>query len=87
MGTFHPKTIVFFVAFAPQFIDGRGDYAFQSAILVATFGAVVAVTDTLYALAAASASRLLARPGALARTQRAGGLVLIAAGVATVARN
>ncbi len=87
VGTFHPKTIVFFVAFVPQFIDSRGDYAFQSAILVATFGAVVAVTDTLYAIAAASASRLLARPGALAGMQRASGLVLIVAGVATAARN
>ena len=85
VGTFHPKTIVFFVAFAPQFIDG-GDYALQAAVLVATFGAVVAVTDTLYALAAASASRLLARPAVRARTQLASGLVLIAAGVATVAR-
>src|SRR5580693_5133331 len=85
VGTFHPKTIVFFVAFAPQFISGQGDYAVQVAILVATFGVVVGATDTLYALAATRASRLLKRPGTTRWSKRVGGGVLIAAGVATAA--
>jgi threonine/homoserine/homoserine lactone efflux protein len=85
VGTFHPKTIVFFVAFAPQFISARGDYALQTAILVATFGVVVGCTDTLYALAATRASRLLRRPTAAVWSKRASGGVLIAAGVATAA--
>src|SRR5262249_569334 len=30
VGTFHPKTIVFFVAFVPQFISAAGNYALQA---------------------------------------------------------
>jgi threonine/homoserine/homoserine lactone efflux protein len=85
VGTFHPKTIVFFVAFAPQFIRPDVNYAGQAAILIATFAVVVGTTDTLYALAAARASRLLRSPRATLWSRRAGGGVLIAAGVATAA--
>jgi threonine/homoserine/homoserine lactone efflux protein len=85
VGTFHPKTIVFFVAFAPQFIRPGVNYAGQAAILIATFAVVVGTTDTLYALAAARASHLLRSPRATLWSRRAGGGVLIAAGVATAA--
>ncbi|HEY8004845.1 MAG TPA: LysE family translocator [Phenylobacterium sp.] len=85
VGTFHPKTIVFFVAFTPQFIRGDASYLLQAAILVATFTLVVGATDTAYALAAARASRLLKGPRAARWSRRAGGGVLIAAGVATAA--
>jgi threonine/homoserine/homoserine lactone efflux protein len=85
VGTFHPKTIVFFVAFAPQFIRPDVNYALQAAILIATFAVVVGTTDTLYALAASRASRLLKSPGAALWSRRAGGGVLIAAGLATAA--
>lgn len=82
VGTFHPKTIVFYVAFVPQFISARGDYVSQAAILIATFCLVVAVTDACYALAAARAQHLLRKPKAIAWARRAGGGILIAAGVA-----
>jgi threonine/homoserine/homoserine lactone efflux protein len=85
LGAFHPKTIVFFVAFAPQFISAGGDYLTQAAILVATFAAVVGLTDTAYALIASHASQLLKKPAAMLWSKRAGGGVLIAAGVATAA--
>ncbi len=85
LGAFHPKTIVFFVAFAPQFISAKGDYFTQAAILVATFAAVVGATDTAYALVASHASQLLRKPAAMLWSKRAGGGVLIAAGVATAA--
>jgi threonine/homoserine/homoserine lactone efflux protein len=85
LGSFHPKTIVFFVAFAPQFISAKGDYLLQAAILVVTFGAVVGCTDTAYALIASHAARFLRRPGAMLWSKRAGGGALIAAGVATAA--
>jgi len=83
LGTFHPKTLVFFVAFAPQFIDPRATYATQAGLLVATFVIIVAGTDTLYALLAARASALLRRPATSLWMRRAGGGVLIAAGAAT----
>lgn len=85
LGAFHPKTIVFFVAFAPQFISSAGDYLTQAAILVATFAAVVGTTDTAYALIASRAAAFLKKPAAQLWSKRAGGGVLIAAGVATAA--
>jgi threonine/homoserine/homoserine lactone efflux protein len=85
VGTFHPKTIVFFVAFVPQFISPHASYPFQAALLVATFCATVLATDTAYALAASSASHLLRRPGVALWSKRASGGVLVAAGVATAA--
>ncbi|THD74268.1 MAG: LysE family translocator [Phenylobacterium sp.] len=85
VGSLNPKTIVFFVAFAPQFISPRADYASQAAILVATFIAVVFTTDSGYALAASHASQLLRTSKALIWMKRAGGGALIAAGVATAA--
>jgi threonine/homoserine/homoserine lactone efflux protein len=85
VGTFHPKTILFFVAFAAQFIEPDAPYLPQAALLVVTFTAIAATTDTLYALAASQASALFRRPRLRAWAQRAGGGALIAAGAATAA--
>jgi threonine/homoserine/homoserine lactone efflux protein len=85
LGVFHPKTIVFFAAFAPQFIAAHTSYVLQAAILIATYTTVVAATDTAYALAASRASHLLRSPAATLWSRRAGGGVLIAAGIATAA--
>ncbi len=83
VGTFHPKTILFFVAFATQFISPERPYLPQAAILVVTFTLVAAATDTLYALMASGASTSLRRPRFRMWAQRAGGGALIAAGLAT----
>ena len=85
VGVLHPKTIVFYVAFVPQFIDPAGNYPAQAALLTATFCAIVAATDAAYALAAASARAFLTRPRAALWAKRASGATLIAAGVATAA--
>lgn len=85
VGTFHPKTIMFFVAFAAQFVSPAAPYLPQAAILVATYVAVAAITDTGYALTATRAARLIARPERRRWLERAGGGVLIAAGIATAA--
>lgn len=85
VGTFHPKTIVFFVAFVPQFISPHLSYPIQATLLGFTFCAVVATTDTAYALAASRASGLLRRPGASLWSKRASGGVLVVAGLATAA--
>ena len=81
----HPKTILFFTAFAPQFISLQHDYWPQAALLSLTFCLVLAVTDTIYALSAGAASAALRTSRARRWTQRAGGGVLIAAGAATAA--
>lgn len=83
IGTFHPKTIVFFVAFVPQFIRADRDYASQAALLVLTFCGVLALTDAGYALFAARAAHRLRGPGARRWSRRVGGGVLIVAGAAT----
>ena len=83
VGVFHPKTIVFFVAFAPQFVSPRGDYVLQAVTLVLTFGAIVGCTDTIYALCAAMASRLAERRRTDRWAKRLSGGILIVAGLAT----
>ncbi|WP_267381165.1 MULTISPECIES: LysE family translocator [unclassified Sphingomonas] len=85
VGTFHPKTILFFVAFASQFIRTDEAYLPQAGILVVTFTVIAAMTDTLYALTASTASGLIGRPGVRKWTQRAGGGAVMTAGVAMAA--
>lgn len=85
VGTFHPKTILFFVAFSTQFISPDRSYIAQAVVLVLTFTTVAAMTDTLYALTASRASGLVRDARVRRWTQRAGGLSLIGAGVATAA--
>ena len=85
IGVFHPKTILFFMAFAPQFIRAHKPFLPQAASLVATFIAITATTDTLYALAASRAASALRSPGARLWGGRAGGGALILAGAATAA--
>ena len=83
VGVFHPKTIVFFVAFVPQFMTASQGYWHQAVVLIATFTLVVAATDAVYALAAARAGSMLSTAKARLWTDRAGGGALIAAGTAT----
>ena len=85
VGTFHPKTILFLAAFAPQFIDPHRAYWPQAGILVVTFVLVLALTDACYAWAASSAGGLLRSTKAQAWAQRACGGALIFAGLATAA--
>ena len=87
IGTFHPKTIVFFVAFLPQFVSPEAGYAGQAALLVLTFCGIVGVTDTVYAITAARGARLLSTPRAALWSRRAGGGALIASGLATRRRS
>lgn len=85
IGLLHPKTIMFFVAFAPQFIIADAPYLPQAAILVGTFTMVAAMSDTIYALTAARAASMLRAPAARRWTRRAGGGALVVAGAAMAA--
>ena len=77
----NPKSMVFFVAFAPPFIAADGSYPVQCLVLMATFAGAVAGSDTLYALLALRVARGLRSPAMASRVRRVGGVVLIAAGL------
>ena len=82
--TLNPKSIVFFVAFLPQFLDPARPFWPQMAIFEATFVLLAFANAFGYALLAARARRLARNPRAIRLVNRAGGTALIAAGVAAV---
>jgi len=75
----NPKTLLFYGAFFPQFIDPAGDIAAQLALLAATFLVVAVVLDSGWALTAGYAREHLAGRGRL--LNRLGGVFLVGAGV------
>ena len=79
----NPKTIIFFVAFTPQFVSP--DYAYwpQAGLLLLTFCLVVTLSDGFYAIASSWAAGFLRGPDVQLWSQRVGGAVLIAAGLLT----
>jgi threonine/homoserine/homoserine lactone efflux protein len=81
----NPKSIAFFVAFVPQFVSAGSPFAPQAAILVATFVVMAAANAALYALLAGRLAGAVRRPSVRRFVNRAGGTMLISAGVATAA--
>lgn len=82
--TLNPKSIVFFVAFLPQFLDPSRPFWPQMAVFEATFVTLAFANAFGYALLASRARRLAASPRAIRMVNRAGGTALIAAGAAAV---
>lgn len=82
--TLNPKSIVFFVAFLPQFLDPAGDFLAQLMIFQATFLVLAFANAFGYAALAARARRLAERPGVLRAVNRVGGTALMGAGVASL---
>jgi threonine/homoserine/homoserine lactone efflux protein len=78
----NPKSIAFFVAFVPLFIDAGAPFLPQAAALVATFVTLAAANAALYAAAASRLSGVASRPAVRRWFNRAGGAMLIGAGVA-----
>jgi threonine/homoserine/homoserine lactone efflux protein len=76
----NPKTLVFFGAFIPQFIDPQGDYALQVAILGATAIVVASISDGLYAILVGGAGRRISERGVKWLSRISGG-VLVGGGV------
>ena len=81
----NPKSIVFFIAFVPQFLRPESALLPQFTVLVATFVGLATMNALAYALLADRVRRKVARPAVLAWLSRIGGGVLIAMGVATAA--
>jgi threonine/homoserine/homoserine lactone efflux protein len=75
----NPKAIVFFTALLPQFVDPRGSVALQVAILGTSSVLIELAVLALYAAAAVRA-RCWAGARLHGPFERAGGLLLVAAG-------
>jgi threonine/homoserine/homoserine lactone efflux protein len=79
----NPKSITFFVAFLPQFLNPELSFVSQMLIFETTF-LVLAFANALgYAVVASRARRLAGNPRAISWFNRAGGTLLIGAGLAT----
>ncbi len=86
VGVTNPKTIVFFVAFLPQFTGDSGPAALQLALLGIVFGVLAVCSDSLWALGAGKARDWFARkPHRLDKLTAAGGGMMIALGVTLAA--
>nr|WP_221200318.1 LysE family translocator [Nocardioides soli] len=87
VGLTNPKTIVFFVAFLPQFVnEPAGHTGMQIALLGAVFGAMAVCSDSAWALAASKARDWFARrPQRLDRLGVAGGVMMIGLGATMAA--
>jgi len=86
VGATNPKSIVFFVAFLPQFVSDSGPAAPQLLFLGLIFGAMAVCSDTCWALAASRARDWFARkPKRLDNLGVAGGVMMVGlgAGLAT----
>jgi len=80
----NPKSITFFVAFVPQFVNHDAPFAPQALIMVATFVVLAFVNAFGYAFIAARARTTFANPTAIKIFNRTGGTLLMGAGVAAV---
>jgi threonine/homoserine/homoserine lactone efflux protein len=79
----NPKSIVFFVAFLPQFLVADAPLAPQMAVFEATFLALAVANAFAYGWLAASARRAIRRPVVQRAVNRTGGALLIGAGALT----
>ncbi|MFD9967154.1 LysE family translocator [Streptomyces sp. NPDC059011] len=87
VGVANPKTIVFFAAVLPQFVDREaGHVVLQMLLLGLVFNVIALVSDSLWGLVAATARSWFARsPQRLAVIGGAGGLTMIGLGVTVAA--
>ncbi len=80
----NPKSITFFVAFVPQFLDLTRPLLPQASVAIATFVALAFANAFGYALLASRARGVVGSPRALRLFHRAGGTALVGAGMATL---
>lgn len=80
----NPKGILFFIAFVPPFIDPSRDYLTQAALFVSLFTFLGVVNGVAYATFANFFGRVIRRPSVLTPVRRAGGFVIVMAGIAAL---
>jgi len=80
----NPKSIVFFVAFVPQFMSAEQTFLSQSVILLPTFVILAAANASMYALAAKLLAKRLTSVAAQRRFGYTGGAVMVGAGTLTL---
>ena len=81
VGVTNPKTIVFFVAFLPQFTSESAAAGPQLALLGLVFGAMAVTSDSIWAILAGKARQWFARkPTRLDKLGVAGGVMMIGLG-------
>jgi len=81
----NPKSITFFVAFLPQFIDPSRPVFQQLVIMEIVFLVLGTLNALAYALVASQARKAVTRPSVLGWVNRTGGAILVMAGLATLA--
>jgi threonine/homoserine/homoserine lactone efflux protein len=79
----NPKSILFFVAFLPQFLDLSRPLFAQMAIFETTFLILATINAALYAWLAAAAGSTIHKPNVRRIVNRLGGSLLIGAGLLT----
>ncbi len=77
----NPKSIIFFVAFVPQFLDDSRALLPQAAVLVITFVVMATVNSIGFALLASAARQRLKQARVQRVVNRTGGSLLIGAGI------
>lgn len=77
----NPKSILFFVAFLPQFLDTSRPLFGQMAIFEVTFLVLATVNAALYGLLASMARRSIRKPRVQRAVNRVGGSLMIGAGL------
>ena len=80
----NPKSIAFFIAFVPQFVDAGAPLGVQFAVLIVTFVALATLNALAYALLADRLRARLGRPSVMRALSRLGGGALVAMGLATL---
>ena len=88
VGVTNPKTILFFVAFLPQFTNSAaGHVGAQMALLGLAFGVMAVCSDSVWALLAARARTWFARePKRLDTLGATGGVMMVGLGALLLAR-
>jgi threonine/homoserine/homoserine lactone efflux protein len=81
----NPKSIVFFVAFLPQFVDASAPVVPQLVLLVATFVTIATLNAGVYALLAGNLGAAIREKWLRRMVNRISGTVLIGAGIAAIA--